>query len=155
MLLFRFVGYSWQHHLHNSPSMWRRQLVHVLLVVAAPDQASQHLPARQDSLFQVCTSAIQCPPLNFSFSSALRAPGWWLLHLLSSCYFVCVLSSFSCVQLFETPWTIAHQAPLSKEFSRQEYWSGLPCPSQEDLPDPGIEPPSLYISCTGKRVLYH
>ena len=37
------------------------------------------------------------------------------------------------------PWTVAHQAPLSMGFSRQEYWSGLPFPSPEDLPDPGIE----------------
>ena len=42
-----------------------------------------------------------------------------------------------------TPWTIAHQAPLSMEFSRQEYWSGLPFPIPGDLPDPGIEPTSL------------
>ena len=38
-----------------------------------------------------------------------------------------------------TPWTVAHQAPLSLGFSRQEYWSGLPFPPQGDLPDPGIE----------------
>ena len=38
-----------------------------------------------------------------------------------------------------TPWTVAHQAPLSMEFSRQEYWSGLPFPPRGDLPDPGIE----------------
>ena len=38
-----------------------------------------------------------------------------------------------------TPWTVAHQAPPSMGFSRQEYWSGLPFPSPEDLPDPGIE----------------
>ena len=38
------------------------------------------------------------------------------------------------------PWTVAHQAPLSMEFSRQEYWSGLPFPSPGDLPYPGIEP---------------
>ena len=43
------------------------------------------------------------------------------------------------VQLFATPWTVAHQAPLSMGFSRQECWSGLPCPSPGDLPDPGIE----------------
>ena len=43
------------------------------------------------------------------------------------------------VQLFVTPWTVAHQACLSMEFSRQEYWSGLPCPPLEDLPDPGTE----------------
>ena len=43
------------------------------------------------------------------------------------------------VQLFATPWTVAHQAPPSMEFSRQEYWSGLPFPSPGDLPNPGIE----------------
>ena len=40
------------------------------------------------------------------------------------------------------PWTVAHQAPLSMRFSRQEYWSGLPFPSPGDLPNPGIEPKS-------------
>ena len=47
------------------------------------------------------------------------------------------------VLLFVTPWTVTHQAPLSIEFSRQEYWSGLPLPTPGDLPDPGIEPASL------------
>ena len=46
------------------------------------------------------------------------------------------------VQLFATPWTVAYQAPQSMEFSRQEYWSGVPFPSPRDLPDPGIEPRS-------------
>ena len=50
---------------------------------------------------------------------------------------------FSRVQLFVTPWTVALQDPLSMGFSRQEYWSGLPCPPPGDLPDPGIEPESL------------
>ena len=43
---------------------------------------------------------------------------------------------------FATPWTVAHQAPLSVELSRQEYWSGLPVPSSGELPNPGIEPAS-------------
>ena len=47
------------------------------------------------------------------------------------------------VQLFVTPRTVAHQAPSSKEFSRQEYWNGLPLPTSGDLPNPGIEPTSL------------
>ena len=51
------------------------------------------------------------------------------------------LVSQSCLTL-ETPWTVAHQAPLSMEFFRQGYWSGLPCNSPGDLPDPGIEPGS-------------
>ena len=55
---------------------------------------------------------------------------------------MCVCESLSRVQLFATPWTIAHQAPLSMGFSRQEYWSGLPFPPPESLPDPGIEPGS-------------
>ena len=47
-----------------------------------------------------------------------------------------------------TPWTVAHQAPLSMGFSRQEYWSGLPCPSPGDLPGPGIKPrsPELQVN---------
>ena len=43
-------------------------------------------------------------------------------------------------QLFATLWTVAHKAPLSMEFSRQEYWNGLPFPTPEDPPNPGIEP---------------
>ena len=54
-----------------------------------------------------------------------------------------MLSCFSCARLFATPWTVAYQAPLSLGFSRQEYWSGLPCPSPGDLPNPGIEAGSL------------
>ena len=50
---------------------------------------------------------------------------------------------FSGVQLSATPWTVAHQAPLSMRFSRQEHWSGLPCPPPGDLPDQGIKPKSL------------
>ena len=53
-----------------------------------------------------------------------------------------VLSLFSHVLLFVTPWTVAHQAPLSMGFSRQEHWSGLPFPPPGDLPDPGIQPTS-------------
>ena len=50
--------------------------------------------------------------------------------------------SLSHAQLFATPWTVDHQAPLSVGFSRQEYWSGLPFPSPGDLPNPGVEPGS-------------
>ena len=48
----------------------------------------------------------------------------------------------SCVRLFVTPWTVAHQAPLSTEFSRQEYWNQLPFLSSMDLPNPETEPGS-------------
>ena len=53
--------------------------------------------------------------------------------------YVSIRCCISHVQLFATPWTVAHQAPLSTEFSRPEYWSGLPCPPPGDLPNPGIK----------------
>ena len=55
---------------------------------------------------------------------------------------------------FATPWTVAHQAPLSMGFSRQEYWSGLPFPSPGDLPNPGIELPYfilLFYKCWSSK----
>ena len=56
---------------------------------------------------------------------------------------MCVLSYFSHVRLFATPWTVALQAPQSMGVSREEYWSGLQCSPTGDLPHPGIEPASL------------
>ena len=55
------------------------------------------------------------------------------------------MKSLSRVQLSATPWTVAHQAPPSMGFSRQEYWSGLPFPSPGDLPNPGIKPRSAAL----------
>ena len=53
-----------------------------------------------------------------------------------------------CPTLFETPWTVAHRAPLSMGFPRQESWSGLPFPSPGDLPNPGVEPASpIQLAC--------
>ena len=63
--------------------------------------------------------------------------------IVDVCVCVCVLSRFSHVCLFVTLWAITHQAPLSMGFSKQEYWSELPCPLPGDLPDPGIKPESL------------
>ena len=58
-------------------------------------------------------------------------------------FVLCVhAKSLSHGQLFATPRTVAHQAPVSVGFSRQEYWHGLPCPPSGDLPDPGMEPGS-------------
>ena len=66
-------------------------------------------------------------------------------------------SIFCRIRLFVTPWTVAHQAPLSMGLCRQEFWSGLPFPSPGDLPDPGIKPgspalqaDSLMIELPGK-----
>ena len=80
-----------------------------------------------------------------------------MLHMISLLIYMCiyrycaVLSCFSRVQLLATLWTIAHQAPLSMGFSRQEYWSGLPFPSPGDLLNPGIEPTSLMSPALADR----
>ena len=55
------------------------------------------------------------------------------------------------IQIFATPWTVAHRAPLSVGFPRQEYWGGLPFPSPRDLPNPGVEP----LSLAWMEILYH
>ena len=73
--------------------------------------------------------------------------GGWLYILIC----VCVLSH---VQLFATPWTVAFQASLSMELSRQKYWSSLPLLIPKDVPDPGIEPASL-ASCIVRWILDH
>ena len=70
---------------------------------------------------------------------------WWIPNshkCYESCYMNTVygLSCFNLIWLFATLRTVAHWAPLSKRFSRQEYWTGLPAPPPGDFPDPGIEP---------------
>ena len=75
--------------------------------------------------------------IQFIWGVGLRTsvPCW----LVGSCEH---LSCFSCIWLFVSLWTVAHQAPLSKGVSRQECWNGLPFPSPGDLPDPRIKPES-------------
>ena len=67
---------------------------------------------------------------------------WKEMVLVFTLPFYLCAWSLSHVQLLATPCTVARQAPLSMGFSRQEYWSGLPCPPPGDLPYPGIEPRS-------------
>ena len=75
--------------------------------------------------------------------------GKWIDDTIINCVCVCVcaLSHFSHVRLFATPWTIAHQVSLSMGFSRQEYWSELPCPTTRNLSDAGMKStsPSLQV----------
>ena len=74
---------------------------------------------------------------------------------VSVCVYAYTLSRSVIVQLFSTSWTVACQIPLSMEFSRQEYWSGLPFPIPGDLLNPRIEAKSLATFCTGRCILYH
>ena len=82
--------------------------------------------------------------LNFpEFVLPCRACAAACLVVSDSLLLLPLLSCFSHVQLCATPKTAAHQAPLSLGFSRQEHWSGLPCPAPGDLPDPGFKPAPL------------
>ena len=90
--------------------------------------------------------AVNTKPGGRSCTKASRS----LRHQSSLCVCACVrvcvclcTCTLSHVWLFATPWTVAHQAPLSMGFSRQEHWRGLPFPAPGDLPDPGIKPGSL------------
>ena len=88
---------------------------------------------------------IEWVSLGITEQRALEAAVVILISNIRMFYSSCVFSCSVVSRLFVTPWTLASQAPLSKEFSRQEYWSwvGLPFPTPGHLPDPGIEPESL------------
>ena len=78
-------------------------------------------------------------------SLALRKSVFVFVFVFNKISIMCEISHFNHIQLFVTLWTIAHQAPLSMGFSRQEYLRGLPCSIPGDLPDPGIKPTSLAL----------
>ena len=92
--------------------------------------------------------------LNLSYSFALitnclgKSP---FVAFVCVCVCACALSHFSCVQLFATLWTVACQTPLSMGFSRQESWSGLPCPPPGNLPHPGIKLESFMTPALGGK----
>ena len=95
------------------------------------------------NLIPVCTCWSQTPNPTLSHSPPQPqiCSSWlWPVSVSYGDEYACVLG---CIRLFATPWTVARQAPLSIEFSRQECWSGLPFPCPEDLPNPGIELASL------------
>ena len=94
------------------------------------------------------TSRCICHCRSSSISAPCPHPPW-----------ITMLSLISHVRLCVTPWTIVCKAPLSMGFSRQEYWSGLPCPPPGDLPDTGIEPGSSalqadYLPCEPSGKLF-
>ena len=106
---------------------------------------SQYIEKKLQKLF-----SLQLKKSNNLFSLLSLKQLQFVLFDLSA-----VLSRFSRVRLVATPWTVAHQAALSMEFPRQEYWNGLPFPSPGALPDLGIEPASLVSSALAGGFSYH
>ena len=112
-----------------------------------------HIASRECARVCVCVHSHTQSPYCFLEVHILhlRLPG--RLNTCS-CLFsshLLLLLSHSVVSDSVTPWTVAHQAPLSMGFSRQEPWSGLSFPSPGDLPNPGIEPSLLHC----RQILYH
>ena len=97
-----------------------------------------------------CPSPLSLFPPNLLISLLTQhgfcSPWWQSLTFM--------LSRFSCVRLFVTPWTVAHQVPLSMEFSRQEYWSGLPCSPPGESSRHRDRSLVASVSCIGRQVLY-
>ena len=95
-----------------------------------------------------CTSGSS--QFTYCWSLAWRIVNVTLLACkMSTIVYACILSCFSCAWLYATLWNVDHQTHLSLGFSRQECWSGLPCPSPIDLSDPGIELSSLMSPALG------
>ena len=105
-----------------------------------------HLPPFPKGFHFVLPKCLQrrCACLTQSTWQSRASKGLRWLFSLHQCLWrwKCCAVLFSRVWIFVTPWTVARQAPLSMGFSRQEYWSGLPFPPPEDLPNPGIKPRS-------------
>ena len=106
---------------------------------------SSHLLSLQSVTLLACSlNASPCVPAAVPYYCTFQGT-------MSTCMLTCI----SRVWLFAIPWTVAHQAPLSVGFSRQECWSAFPCLTPGDLPNPGIEPRSLTSFALAGRVLYH
>ena len=109
------------------------------------------------SILLLCFPFSLLPIFSWYFT-VWQHPRWYIFAIVAYCLspwlhisriralvFECMYQELSHVHLFATPWTVAHHTSLPMEFSRQEYWSGLPFPSPGDLPNPEIEPRSPAI----------
>ena len=116
------------------------QLYHLPPPLPPPVSNSSCLFIQCQPLFSSCCTVLLCFS-RFCTVGLKMFSLFFCACFLYIIYVLCcaVLSHFSCIRLFATPWTIARQAPLSMEFPGREYWSGLSCAPPGDLPNPGIE----------------
>ena len=126
-------------------------------------------PALQLELTPISPLVLRPLDLDWNYTHiSPRTPAWrcqvmgqipmsqfFAINLYKYASLACMLSHYSHVWLFATAWTVAHQAPLSMGFSRQEYWSGLPRPPPGDLPNPGVEPKSPVSPALAGRFFIH
>ena len=103
--------------------------------------------------FHVLNSEIRLEVNKWLLSKPDKSEFFIFAHIFPSPAIACLPSYVSCIRLCVTLWTVAHQIPLSMGFSKQKYWSELPCPPPGDLLDPGIKPASLRSSALAGRFL--
>ena len=120
----------WPREFHGLHSLWGRKESDMTEQLSL----SKKITSRT-MLFKNCNCSMYCYTIISESVSVQWEKRRKYVH-------VCVLSRFSPVRLFATSGTVTCQAPLSIGFSRQKYWSGLPCPPPGNLPNPGIEPVS-------------
>ena len=115
-------------------------MLYKILLLSVKPQHESAIGIHISSVTQSCPTL--CDPMNCSTPGL---PDHHQLLEFTQTHVHQVGDAISHIQLFATTWTVAHQALLSLGFSRQDYWSGLPCPPPGDLPNPGMKPTSLHL----------
>ena len=111
------------------------------------------MPRAMPMCFHVLNSEIYLEVNKLLLSKPDNSDFFIFAHIFPSPAIACLPSCISCIRLCVTLWTVAHKAPLSMGYSKQKYWSELPCPPPGNLLDPGIKPASLRSSALAGRFL--
>ena len=140
-------GRPWDDRISDLLRRDTRELALTLRIQQRWEHRGDHLQVRKRALtrIQLCWHSDIVLPVSELWENNFCC----LNHSVYEKKWTC--KSFSHIGFFVTPWIVARRTPLSKEFSRQEYWSGFPYSPSGDLPDPGVKPKSL----TRRRILYH
>ena len=135
--------------------MWTQKMW-VQIPAAAPTRLSLSASKLKCSIGMSVPWELQLSFISFYFLQGSEqfledSGGVYHLVLSQNCGITKLVCVFNCVWLSAIPWTVDHQAPLSRKISKQQYWSGLPFPTPGDLPNPGIEPTPLVYPALGGR----
>ena len=136
------VGHNWSYLAAAAAATM------LLGILQCAGQLSKPRPFRHEMsvLPRLGNPALMLQALSWNLFGTLQNYAFFISIPLPHVFSPCWASILSCVRLFVTSWTVACQAPLSMEFSRQKYWSGLLFPSPGDLPNPGIEATSSTLA---------
>ena len=137
-VLFSHAQHTYQWNWDSAFSLWLRKSMPMSLLLRWESHYTNH-PATCH-FYSTMYHSSPFITVNTDLSSFLIAAHISICTWMSICTHVCMINSFRHMQVLVTLWTVARQAPQSTGLSRQEYWSGLPCPPPGDLPNLGIKP---------------